>query len=530
MSMLPRTAADVLSKHVTLEVESIDRMYLNLYVPILQAPAGCAHFWIRHRGYKLASSALMEPMTRRFVSNVEDFALNEGIDLITFEKNERKEEIAQSRLAKFPAAEGVLFIGKAQEKARVVRTRRLRNARTGASYPDLYMTTSMVNHYYFYCVDRDFGPFFLKLCSYFPYNGKLCINGHEYAKRQLTRAGIAYEALDNGIVSCADAARLQQICDGLSAERIDALTRKWLRRLPHPFLPRDRAAGYLYDISILQAEFSLTQALDRPLSGRVFFEDVIRDNLDLGRPDRVQLIFERRVTRRTPGRFRTRVITNGVTPSFHVEYKHSRIKQYHKLGRALRTETTINDTRDFDIGKRLHNLPQLRKVGFKANRRLLRVQQIGHDPAVGEQAFAQIQRPTTSQGQRVAGIRFGDPRSMALLTALSVYRLLPRGFSNRELRQYVAPLLGTTTEEHGRGKMTYDLRRLRCHGLIERIPRTHRYRVTGEGFRTATFLSRLHGRVLHRGLALAHDRDAQPSAVRAAFAAIDQEIDRLHRA
>jgi hypothetical protein len=147
MSTLPRTAADVLANHVTLEVESIDRMYLNLYVPILQAPAGCAHFWIRHRGYKLASSALMEPMTRRFVSNVESFALAEGIDLITFEKGERKEEIAQARLAKFPADEGVLFIGKAQEKAKVVRTRRLRNAKTGASYPDLYMTTSLVNHY-----------------------------------------------------------------------------------------------------------------------------------------------------------------------------------------------------------------------------------------------------------------------------------------------------------------------------------------------------------------------------------------------
>ena len=527
MSMLPRTAADVLSKHVTLEVESIDRMYLNLYVPILQAPAGCAHFWIHHRGYRLASSALMEPMTRRFVSNVENFALSEGIDVIGFEKNERKELIAQARLAKFPADEGVLFIGKAQEKAKVVRTRRLRNAATGASYPDLYMATSMVNQYYFYCVDRDFGPFFIKLCSYFPYNGKLCINGHEYAKRQLTRAGIAYESLDNGIVSCADPARLQAICDGLSAERIDALARKWLRRLPHPFLRKDRAAGYLYDISILQAEFSLTQALDRPVSGRVFFEHVIRDNLDLGRPDHVQLIFERRVTRKTPSRFRTRVITDGVVPSLHVDYKHSRIKQYHKLGRALRTETTINDTRDFAIGKRLCNLPRLRKAGFQANRRLLRVQQISHDPSIGEDAFARVQRPATEQGQRVAGIRFGDPRSMALLAALSVYRLLPRGFSNHELRQYVASLLGITADQHGRGKMTYDLRRLRLHGLIERIPRTHRYRVTQYGFRTATFLSRLHGRVLRRGLALALDPAGSSSSLRTAFEAVDRAIDDL---
>src|SRR5712692_3072148 len=183
----------------------------------------------------------------------------------------------------------------------------------------------MVNHFYFF--DRDFGLFFLKFGTYFPYTAKLCLNGHEYAKRQLARAGIAFEALDNGLLSCADPRRAQALCDGLSVAKIDALVRKWLRRLPHPFTAADRRAGYRYDVSILQAEFALTQVLDRPATGRVFFEEVIRESLDLGRPDQVQLIFGRRVTRRTPGRFRTRVITAGVTPSLHVDSKRSRIKQ-----------------------------------------------------------------------------------------------------------------------------------------------------------------------------------------------------------
>ena len=142
-------------------------------------------------------------------------------------------------------------------------------------------------------------------------------------------------------------------------------------------------------MSILQAEFSLTQVLDHPSTGRIFFEEVIRENLDLGRPDHVQLIFERRITRQTPSRFRTRVLTEGVTPSLHIDSKRSRIKQYHKEGRALRTETTINDPRDFAIGKRLPNLPALRQIGFQANRRLLDVQQISQDCAVGEDAFRQ---------------------------------------------------------------------------------------------------------------------------------------------
>ncbi len=176
------------------------------------------------------------------------------------------------------------------------------------------------------------------------------LNGHEYAKRQLARKGIPFEALDNGILSCAEPARVQHICDDLSAEKIDGLLRKWLRLLPHPFTGADRAAGYRYDISILQAEFSLTQVLDRPVHGRLFFEQVIRENLDLGRPEEVRLIFNRKITRRTPGSFRTRVVTQDVTPSLNIYYKNTRIKQYHKESRALRTETTINNTYDFGIG------------------------------------------------------------------------------------------------------------------------------------------------------------------------------------
>jgi hypothetical protein len=119
--------------------------------------------------------------------------------------------------------------------------------------------------------------------------------------------------------------------------------------------------------------------LGRPLTGRVFFEEVIRENLDIGRSSQVQLIFDRRVSSRAPGKFRTRVITGGVVPSLHVDYKNSRIKQYHKEGRALRTETTINNTRDFGIGKLLKNLSALRQVGVQANRSLLDVQTISHE-------------------------------------------------------------------------------------------------------------------------------------------------------
>ena len=248
--------------------------------------------------------------------------------------------------------------------------------------------------------------------------------------------------------------------------------------------------------------------LNRPHSGRVFFEQLIRDNLDLGRPDKASLIFDRRVRLRgrrpTPSRWRTRVLTEGVTPSIHIDYKHSKIKQYHKLQKAIRTETTINDTRDFGIGKRLGNLPALREVGFQANRRLLATQRLGHNPLAAARALHQITNPVTVGETRVAGLRFGDPRAMALLSLLAIFRLSVRGFTNRDLRTQLAPLLGLLPGAITAGQATYDLRRLRVHGLIQRIPHSNRYLPTEHGLRAALVLTQTHNRILTPALAAAN--------------------------
>lgn len=523
---VPRRVADVIGQHVTLEFECIDRMYLNVYQPKLQTDRGVAAFFRFHRGHPVPSSALMEPISKAFVEKLEAFAQQQGIDLITFAKGQRKDDIAAAYRAGFRGTEGIVFIGKAQEKVPVFRTERRTNPATGQKYPWLVRSTALVNQYYLYGIDADFGPFFLKFSSYFPYNAKLCLNGHEYVKRQLAKEGIAFEALDNGIRCCANAKRMQELADRLSAAKIDALLRKWLARVPHPFTAADRQAGYRYDVSILQAEFALTQVLDRPQTGRIFFEEVIRENLDLGRPDQVQLIFNRRVTKRTPGRFRTRVLTDGVTPSLHVDYKNSKIKQYHKEGRALRTETTINNTRDFGIGKRLPNLPALREVGFQANRRLLNVQTISQDCTVGEDAFRQVNEPVVVNGQRASALRFADATVQALLSAVLVFRLLPRGFSCRELRDHWAPLLGQAPHDITQGQLSYQLRRLRLHGLIERLPNTHRYRLTDSGWRQALFFTRIYNRVVRPGLSeIMADQPGPDTPLRKSFDRLDGAIN-----
>lgn len=509
---LPRTVADVLAEHVVFEVESIDRMYLNVYVPGLQYATGLVAYVRQQLGLPVASTAPLAKITDAFAAGMHRFAAVHQIPWVDFARGQRKDDVMHEFLAEFEAAgrtQGVVFIGRAQEKTRLFRTEKRRDS-DGHTYPWIVSTIGFVNHFYVYCVDEDFGPFFLKFCSYFPYNAKLCINGNHWAQRQAAKAGIAFTPLDNAFATVEDPAALQVICDQLGPDQIDALLRKWLAILPHPFSPADRAAGYRYQLSVLQAEFSLTQMLDRPVSGRLFFEQVIRDNLDLGRPDQVSLVFDRKIMRKgprpTPGTFRTRIITEGVTPSLHVYYKRTTIKQYHKEGRALRTETTINDTRDFGIGRGLTHLPALREIGFTANRRLLGVQRLDHDPIHADTALAAVTQPViTSTGTRVPGLQLGQRRSHAMLTALLIFRLQPDGFTNRDLRAITAQLRGLPDDAVTTGQMTYDLRRLRLHGLIERVPHTHRYRVTEAGLPIAIFLARVHDRFLPTGLAATID-------------------------
>ena len=499
--VVPTNVSRLLQEHVTLDIRGMDRLYLNAYQPKLQTEGAAAYFFRKHRGQPVVSSCLMSPMTDAFVTAIEQFAKDQSLDLITFLRHERKDDVAHEYLARSSGGEGILFIGTAQEKCKVFRTQKRKDPKTGKKYPWLYRSTVMCNQYYFYGVDDDFGPFFIKFGSYFPYTIRVNINGHEYAKRQLDKEGIAYEPLDNGFQTCANPARLQQILDDLTAEKIEAFFRKWLARLPQPFSPADRAAGYRYELSILQVEWARTQVFDRPVQGRQFFEQVIRENLDLGRPEQVSLIFGRRVTKRTPGTFRTRVLTQGVIPSLHVSYKSSKIKQYFKEGRALRTETTINNARDFGIGKLLRNLPALREVGYAANQRLLDVQRLSHNCLIGQERFERVNEPVVVDQQRASALRFGEERAMALFAALCLLVLQVRGFTNRQLRDQVARLLGDEPADYGPGRMTYDLRRLRLHGLIRREDGSNRYWVTDEGIRIALFFTKLHVRLLRTGCA-----------------------------
>ena len=518
------TIPELLDGHVTLEVECLDRLYLNGYIGKLATGPGLVFFMREQLGKPIPSPVVLGQISEGFREAVKTLAEQEAIPVYQFRHKEKKDDLANEFRRQRPVRDAIVFIGVAQEKAQAFNGRKI----NGQFQFDRDKTV-YVNHYYFYIDDEEFGPLFVKVCSYAPWSIKLCLNGHEWAKRQLDKRGIRYEALDNGFLSCSQPNKLQEICDSLGPEDIDRVFRKWLRRIPLPLRPQDREAGYDWDLSIWQMEVSLTQIFDRPLRGREFFEEIIRDNLDLGRPDRVQLIFDRVVTKKTPGQFRTRVIQDGVHPSLHISYKNFDLKQYFKEGRGCRTEGTFRNPNDFGINKGLANLPYLQKIGRQINRRLLEVERVSHNSGLSGDSIQRVVQPAvTADGNKAPGLKFGQPRVMALLLALTLFQHLIDGFRNHDLRKQVADLLGVTMSDFTPHQMTYDLRRLRLKGLIYRPPGTNRYFVTPYGWKVARLFSRLEARVFRPAMSMFTSNDAVlPFPLRQALDRVDAQLDLL---
>ena len=517
------TVSQVLDGHVTLDLECLDRIYLNGYIPNLQVGGQVVTFLTQHLGNPVPSPALFNPIGDRFRHAVARFATTNGIPVVRFAKDQRKAEVMRPYLeaAEASGRPGVVAVGVAQEFQRVF-SGYDRGRADGQPGPPRYgfeKAERRVSCYYFYMWDAEFGPGFIKICSYFPYPVKVWVNGHEWAKQQARKAGIGFTELANGFASTDDPAGLQAICDRLGPATIQVFFQRWLARLPLPLTDADRAAGYWWELSMRQIEVSRTLVLDSPRRARAFFEALVADNLGIGRPDEVSLIFDRRIRSDTQTGFATRVVTRGVDVTVNCFYKHSRIKQYLKEGRALRIETVINSPTDLGVNRRLQHLHELQAKARAANRRLLDTERAGQGCVLASPAFARVAQPSGEAGYPTGALRFGDPRVMALAGALCIMLNRVVGFTHRSLRAQVAALLGVA---YSASQMSYDLTRLRRKGLIHRLPRTNTYVLTSDGVRFALFYTKVHDRLLIPLLA-ANTPPASPP-LRQALGVIDRSV------
>jgi len=522
---------EVLEGHVGLDLACVDRLYLNAYVPNLQVPGQVVTFMTGHLGLPIPSPAVMQKIGTRFRAAVKAFADEHDVPVLHLKKpdrtrwDDRKLDHVTPYLerAEREGRFGLVSIVAAQEYQWVFSAKN-RSSVPGRPSFDFLKEDRRVGTYYFYVLDPEFGPGFVKICTYFPYPAKVWVNGHEWAKRQAAKAGLGFAELKNGFASCADPARLQAICESFGPDDVQGFFDRTTALIPTPFSEADRAAGYFYELSMRQVEVSRTLVFDDPRRARSFFEALVEENVSIGHPDEMAVVFSaqlrRRGPRKTPGPFRTRVFTPGTEVKVDFSFRHSRVKQYLKEGRALRIETVINKPSDLGVLSRIVHLPELVERGRAINDRLLRIERAGQGCAIGSALFERIHQPFKDEGQRTGALRFGDQRAMALAGALCFVVGAVTGFTNKSLRGLVAGLLGA---DYTSEQMSYDLRRLRLHRLIERLDGTNTYVVTNEGIRVAVFYTKLKDRLL--APLLEADQPPAPIPIRRALATLEHGLD-----
>ncbi len=529
------TAADMVAGHVRLDISCLDRLYLTGFVAKLQTAGGVIYFLRDHRGKPIASPALFEPIGEKFRREIKDWAQASGVPVIRFTAGERKADVMSPYLQAAAAAgrSKVVAIGCAQEFQHVW-TARKRDTDPGMC-PQFSFTKEQrrVSVFYVYIFDTRMGPGFIKICTYFPYPIKVWVNGHEWAKRQAAAAGLGFTELANGFASCDDPAALQAICDRLGPGAIKVFFERWMAKLPLPLTAADRDAGFWWELSMRQIETSRTLIFDDGVHARAFFEALLCDNMDLGRPENAGLLFRRgqRLGRPTippaGGGFKTKIDRYCDLVTLNVFYKNSRLKQYLKDGVALRIETVVNDPKDLRCNRLLPNLPELQAKARAINTRLLETETAGQGTALVSPVIERITRPTaTGDGRKAPALRFGDLRVQALAGAIAGMLMAVTGITNKTLRGLMTGLLH---RPYSMNQASYDLSRLARNELITRVPGRNRYTLTRDGLLFAHFYTKVYDHVL-RPL-MAPDRPNAPPELATALATIDQIVaDHIARA
>jgi hypothetical protein len=531
------TVARLLDEHVSFRCTSVDRIGVRGYIPGIQYEFGLVKFLLNRGGF-IPSPALLKREHERLLAQFDALEETTGVPVVRFKTGESKEDLARPLQDEAAAAgrPGLVLVGKAQERTSVWRGYvDDAHVQHRSSHPHIAWRrhSGVPDHWYFYFSDPEWGPAFLKICSYAPYPMWCCANGHEWAKCQLAKAGIGFEALDNGLRRVEDPAMAHRICARLGAGHLRGLLARMMAVVPDPLCAIDRAAGFEWSFSIAQLEVSDTAVFDQPRRARAWFEAAIADHLDLGRPERVSLLVDRKVVNRgkykTPGRFATEVITRNTAPQLQIHYKSSKAKAYLKEGRALRIETTVNNASDFDLHKTLsaENWNALRRAGAATNARFLAALGEGRPGLPDPATLESIVLPSVHDGQRAPGLRFGDPRTMALLGSIAAFAHVIGGLTNKSLR---AQMTAHWREDYSSAQASYDLRRLRLKGLIERIDGTNTYRVTPQGLRISAFFTALAARVIVPALTdLAQLERPSPTAPRPlalAWRSYERELDK----
>jgi GNAT superfamily N-acetyltransferase len=510
-----------------------DRILLNGVIQVLQNPACVVGFLKEKRQASRVTPAYFRAISTDYHHFVQAFASQRHVEILVPPKGVRREEWVEPYYQKLQGQDGIAVILKARE-----------NARVAVSFPrqgdHVELLNRFVLQYYFYLQDRDFGRMFVRVCPYFPFSARICLNGHEWLACRLRQEGIAFEQCANAFRSCANPPRLQELADQFASAHIEACAHRWLAQLVPFFTDRERRRqGFGYRLFVTQVEYCTNLIFESRAALDRLHERLLDLNRSIGHPDKIAIIFGRRITTHTDAGLKTQILDHDLgQPVIRSEYKSSSIKQYARDNLILRTETTSYHTPDLGVNKGVEHLPELRKTMATANDRYLEVQQDVLETFVDRGQLERLRQPTVSpSGRRTPGLKLDDVRLLAVLQALVCFALLAgRGrFRTTDLHAMAAKAQGKTTASYTLGQLRYDLAKLRGKGLVERVAGTRSYRLPSEGYRLAVLYLKLFHRIyapLTAGILEPVPWDDRlPAERRAAldqvYGAVENALDRL---
>jgi hypothetical protein len=478
---------------IRFDYSCFDRILLNGVIQVLQNPAAVAGFLKEKRQAPQLTPAYFRTISTDYHHFVEGLAARRQVEIVSPPKDVRREAWVEPFYQNLQGQNGIAVILKSRE-----------NARVAVSFPrqgnHIELCNRFVWQYYFYLQDQDFGRMFLRICPSFPFSARVCLNGHEWLACRLRDVGIAFQQCGNAFRTCADPARLQELADHFSAADIEACAHRWLAQLVPFFTDQERRRqGFGYRLFVSQVEACTNLVFERRAALDRLHERLLDLNRSIGHPDKIALIFGRRITRRTDAGLKTQILDHDLgQPVIRSEYKSSSIKQYVRDHLILRTETTSYHTPDLGVNKGVEHLPELRQTMAASNERYLEVQQDVLETFVDRGQLDQLRQASVSpSGRRTPGLKLDDPRLLAVLQALVCFALLAgRGrFRTTDLHQAAATALGKTTASYTLGQLRYDLAKLRVKGLVERIAGTQTYRLPSAGYRIAVLYLKLFHRI-----------------------------------
>jgi hypothetical protein len=434
-----------------------DRLLLNGLIQPFQQMERVLGFFNTYRDGKRVTRNTLTEIADQFHNWVTNRSQKWGAPIVEAPENERRDDFVLPYLQK-TEANRVAVIVKAREPARIL----VAVGKKENLSPHLEMKSRWVNQYNFYLNDQQWGPMFVRMCPYFPFSARVCLNQHHWLALQMRKEGITFEQCKNAFLRCSDPERLQQLADSLTAQNLLRCGQKWLAAFTPFFTPQERReAGCQHRLFFSQVELCDNLIFFRRAAIDQFAERLLDMNRTIGQPKKITLIFGRKVTKQYKGKLQTELedldLPNPVIRSF---YGHGFAKQYVRDDRVLRTEPATNDVTDYGVKKNVENLPQLRQRMSEIIDHYHDAQQDILETFIDRGQLHKLAQPTTlTPGKRIPGLKLDHPRQLALMHALVRFANIAAGsgFTTADLYPPALDALGLSPSQYPLASLRYDL-------------------------------------------------------------------------